>query len=38
MRLAMATARTSINRDRFPAECPFTVEQILDPEFLPRVQ
>ena len=36
--LAMAMARTAIDRERFPAECPFTVEQTLDPEFLPRVQ
>jgi hypothetical protein len=34
----MAMARTTIDRERFPAECPFTVDQILDPEFLPRVQ
>jgi hypothetical protein len=38
VRLAMAMARTAIDRERFPAECPFTVEQILDPDFLPRVQ
>jgi hypothetical protein len=38
VRLAMAMARTAVDRERFPAECPFTVEQILDPEFLPRVQ
>ncbi len=38
VRLAMAMARTAIDRERFPAECPFTVDQILDPEFLPRVQ
>jgi hypothetical protein len=38
VRLAMAMARTTIDRERFPAECPFTVDQILDPEFLPRVQ
>ena len=38
VRLAMAMARTTIDRERFPAGCPFTVDQILDPEFLPRVQ
>jgi len=38
VRLAMAMARTSPDRERFPAECPFTVEQILEPEFLPQVQ
>ena len=38
VRLAVAMARTTVDRERFPAECPFTVEQILDPEFLPRVQ
>jgi hypothetical protein len=30
-----AIAETELRRDAFPAECPFTVEQILDPEFLP---
>ena len=30
-----ATAETGLASDLFPAECPFTVEQILDPEFLP---
>jgi hypothetical protein len=30
-----ATAQTGLASDHFPAECPFTVEQILDPEFLP---
>jgi len=38
VRLAMAMARTTPDRERFPAECPFTVEQILDPEFPPRIQ
>lgn len=38
VRLAMAMARTAIDRERFPAECPFTVEQILDPEFLTQLQ
>jgi len=38
VRLAMAMARTAPDRQCFPAECPFTVEQILDPEFQPRVQ
>jgi len=26
---------TGLPKDHFPSECPFTVEQILDPEFLP---
>jgi hypothetical protein len=30
VRLAMAMSRTDCARERFPAECPFTVEQILD--------
>ena len=30
-----AIVETGLARDRFPAECPFTLEQILDPEFLP---
>lgn len=30
-----AIAETGLLESRFPAECPFTVEQILDPEFLP---
>jgi len=38
VRLAMAMARTVPDRERFPVECPFTVEQILDPEFLPQLQ
>ena len=29
-----AVAQTGLARSRFPTECPFTVEQILDPEFL----
>jgi hypothetical protein len=33
VRLAMA--QTGLPKGHFPAECPFTVEQILDPEFLP---
>jgi hypothetical protein len=37
-RLAKAMARTAPDHERFPAECPFTLDQILDPEFLPRVQ
>jgi hypothetical protein len=36
VRLAMA--KTALHRERFPAECPFTVEQILDLDFLPQVQ
>jgi Domain of unknown function DUF29 len=38
VRLALAMSRTAVSRERFPAECPFTVDQILDPEFLPQVQ
>jgi hypothetical protein len=38
VRLAMAMARTAPGREQFPIECPFTVDQILDPDFLPRVQ
>jgi hypothetical protein len=30
-----AVAETGLPRNRFPRECPYTVEQILDPEFLP---
>jgi hypothetical protein len=30
-----AVAQTGLPPGHFPAECPFTVEQILDPEFLP---
>jgi len=30
VRLAMAMSRTDCVRERFPPECPFTVEQILD--------
>jgi len=30
-----AIAETGLTSDRFPGECPYTVEQILDPEFLP---
>lgn len=30
-----AIAETGLASDLFPVECPFTVEQILDPEFLP---
>ena len=30
-----AVAETGLTRDRFHDECPFTLEQILDPEFLP---
>lgn len=36
VRLAMA--KTALHRERFPAECPFTVEQILDLDFLPQVK
>ena len=30
-----AVRDTGLPKNHFPAECPFTVEQILDPEFLP---
>jgi Domain of unknown function DUF29 len=30
-----AIAQTGLPLSQFPGECPFTVEQILDPEFLP---
>ena len=31
----LAAIETGLLRNRFPGECPCTVEQILDPEFLP---
>ncbi len=31
-----ATDEMLLDKSPFPAECPFTVEQILDPEFFPR--
>jgi hypothetical protein len=31
----LAVIETGLPVGRFPGECPFTVEQILDPEFLP---
>jgi hypothetical protein len=31
----LAVIETGLPVDRFPGECPFTVEQLLDPEFLP---
>jgi len=31
----LAVIETGLRPGRFPGECPFTVEQILDPEFLP---
>jgi hypothetical protein len=31
----LAVIETGLPPSRFPRECPFTVEQILDPEFLP---
>jgi len=31
----LAAIETGLALDQFPADCPFTVEQILDPEFLP---
>jgi len=33
--VGLAVLETGLPKDQFPAECPFTVEQILDPEFLP---
>ncbi|HXM45116.1 MAG TPA: DUF29 domain-containing protein [Bryobacteraceae bacterium] len=33
--LRRAVRETGLPKNHFPAECPFTVEQILDPEFLP---
>ena len=30
-----AVIETGLPLSRFPTECPFTVEQMLDPEFLP---
>jgi hypothetical protein len=38
VRLAMAMARPAAGRVQFPVECPFTAEQILDAEFLPRLR
>jgi hypothetical protein len=34
----LAMAKTGLPGNRFPAQCPFTVEQILDMDFLPQVQ
>ena len=31
----LAVLDTGLPNSQFPSECPFTVEQILDPEFLP---
>ena len=31
-----ARAETGLGRGRFSSDCPFTFDQILDPEFLPR--
>ena len=31
----LAAIETGLPQSEFPAECPFTAEQILDPEFLP---
>jgi len=31
----LAAIETALPHSKFPTECPFTVEQILDPEFLP---
>jgi Domain of unknown function DUF29 len=33
--LSRAVRETGLPKGAFPAECPFTVDQILDPEFLP---
>jgi hypothetical protein len=33
--LRLAAIQTGLPKNHFPAECPFTVDQILDPEFLP---
>jgi hypothetical protein len=33
--LRLAALETGLPKSQFPAECPFTVDQILDPEFLP---
>jgi hypothetical protein len=30
-----ANAETGLTSARFPGECPYTMQQILDPEFLP---
>jgi hypothetical protein len=38
VRLAMAMARTSVGRERFPTECPFTVEQDPRSGILPQLQ
>ncbi len=32
----MASGETGLPEDAFPATCPFTIEQILDPDFLPE--
>jgi hypothetical protein len=33
--ILLAVIDTGLPKTHFPAECPFTVDQILDPEFLP---
>ena len=33
--VGLATDATGVKRDRFPASCPFSIEEILDEEFLP---
>ena len=35
MAMRRAINQTGLPLSRFPKECPFTVEQVLDPEFLP---
>ena len=32
----LASVETGFREDVFPAECPYTFPQIVDPEFLPR--
>ena len=31
-----AADETGLPEDTFPAECPFTIEQVLDPHWLPE--
>jgi Domain of unknown function DUF29 len=38
LRLASAMARTATDCERFPADCPFSVDQILDLDYPPQVQ
>jgi hypothetical protein len=32
---ASAAAETDLNESVFPKNCPFTIDQVLDPDFLP---